>query len=343
MECKVKHMSDKAERFVLLKRPSGVPDESAFGLEQITISDELKENELRLHGLYYSVDPYMRGRMNDAKSYVSPFVLHEPIEGSVVARVVESKSEDFKTGDLVFGQLIWATDMVVKSTSVMKIDLTDALPSEYLGVLGMTGLTAYFGLLRIGQPKAGETVVISGAAGAVGNVVGQIAKIRACRVIGIVGSDQKANLLTEHFGFDEAINYKNHEDLADQIKLACPRGIDIYYDNVGGSISDTVMQSMNFKSRIVLCGQIALYNVKEIPVGPRIQPLLLKRSILMQGFIVSDFQAQFHEGIADLAKWLHDGKIESSETIIEGFENLPRALIGLFSGANTGKMIVKAA
>ena len=336
-------MSIKAERFVLRKRPTGVPDESTFGLEQVTVASELKANELRLHGLYYSVDPYMRGRMNDAKSYVAPFALNQPIEGSVIARVADSKSQKFKTGDLVFGQLTWATEMVVNADSVNKIDTTDALASEYLGILGMTGLTAYFGLLKIGQPKTGETVVISGAAGAVGTVVGQIAKIKGCKVVGIVGSDEKAKLIKDRFGFDASIDYKTAKDLTSEIKSACPNGVDVYYDNVGGTISDAVMQSMNFKSRIVLCGQISLYNAKEVPVGPRIQPLLLTRSILMQGFIVSNFQTQFPEAIADLTKWLHDGKIESSETILEGFGNLPKALIGLFSGKNTGKMIVKAA
>ncbi|MBC7690533.1 MAG: NADP-dependent oxidoreductase [Methylotenera sp.] len=336
-------MSIKAERFVLLKRPTGVPDESAFALEQVTIFTELKQNELLLHGLYYSVDPYMRGRMSGAKSYVAPFALNQPMEGSVIARVAASNSSAFRPGDLVLGQLAWATEMVVKAESVSKIDTTDALASEHLGILGMTGLTAYFGLLKIGQPKAGETVVISGAAGAVGTVVGQIAKIKGCKAIGIVGSDEKSKLIKDRFGFDASINYKTQKDLASQIKLACPDGVDVYYDNVGGDISDAVMQNMNFKSRIVLCGQISLYNAKEVPVGPRIQPLLLTRSILMQGFIVTNFQSQFPEAIADLSKWLRDEKIESSETVLEGFENLPKALIGLFSGKNTGKMIVKAA
>ena len=336
-------MSINAERFVLLKRPTGVPNETDFRLEKVTVSSELKDNQLRLHGLYYSVDPYMRGRMNDIKSYVAPFTLNQPIEGSVIARVADSKSSGFKVGDFVFGQLAWATDLVVESASVTKIDTTNALPSEYLGILGMTGLTAYFGLLKIGQPKEREVVVISGAAGAVGTVVGQIAKIKGCRTIGIVGSDEKEKLIKDRFGFDDSINYKAHKNLTAQIKLACPNGIDIYYDNVGGTISDAVMQSLNTKARVILCGQISLYNAKEVPVGPRIQPLLLTRSVLMQGFIVSNYQSQFPEAIAELSQWLQEGKIVSSETILEGFDNLPKALIGLFSGKNTGKMLVKAA
>lgn len=336
-------MKLSSEQFVLLKRPVGIPDESVFGLEEVVIPTELKENELRLHGLYFSVDPYMRGRMNDAKSYVAPFALNQPIEGSVIARVGESKTPDFKEGDLVCGQLPWATEMVVTSEKVRKINTKDALASEYLGVLGMTGLTAYFGLLKIGQPKAGETVVISGAAGAVGSVAGQIAKIKGCKVIGLAGSDEKATLLKERFGFNDAINYKKTPDLTSRLKQACPEGVDIYFDNVGGAISDAVMQNMNFQGRVVLCGQISLYNAKEIAIGPRIQPLILTRSILMQGFIVSNFQAQFPEATEELSKWLADGKLESKETIVEGFSNLPKALIGLFSGKNIGKMIVHAA
>ena len=336
-------MEIMTERFVLLKRPVGVPDESAFGLENVTIAGDLKENEIRLHGLYYSVDPYMRGRMNDAKSYVAPFALHQPIEGGVVARVAESNALNFMKGDLVYGQLPWATEMIIDAGKVRKIEPNEAIPSEYLGVLGLTGLTAYFGLLRIGQPQVGETIVVSGAAGAVGTVVGQIGKIKNCRVVGIVGSDPKAKLLTDRFKFDEAINYRVTDGLGARIKEACPNGIDVYFDNVGGVISDAVMQNMNDRSRVVLCGQIALYNAKEAPVGPRIQPLLISKSILMQGFIVGNYAAQFPEASVELRRWLDDGKLESSETIMEGFDNLPKALIGLFSGKNVGKMVIRAA
>ena len=328
-------------QFVLLKRPSGLPDESVFGLEEIKKPTEIKDDELSLHGLYYSVDPYMRGRMNDAKSYVPPFSLHQPIDGSVVARVTESKAKSFKVGDLVFGQLPWATDMTVCSSQVEKIGSTDeAHASEYLGVLGMTGLTAYLGLLEIGKPKAGETVVISGAAGAVGCVVGQIAKIKGCGAVGIVGSAEKKKLLKEHF--DQTINYKDADDLESLIKKACPKGIDVYFDNVGGTISDAVLKNMNFHGRVVVCGQISLYNSKEAPQGPRLQPLLLVRSISMQGFIVHDFKEKFPETLKVLSQWLREGKLKSSETIMKGFSNLPKAFIGLFSGKNIGKMIVKA-
>jgi len=336
----------KAKRFVLLERPVGVPDESAFGLESVIVPDGLKDNELRLHGLYYSVDPYMRGRMNAESSYIAPFRLNRPIEGHVIARVAESKSPGFEIGDLVVGQLPWATEFVISHELVKKVDLKDSLATESLGVLGMTGLTAYFGLLKIGQPKAGDTVVISGAAGAVGNVAGQIAKIKGCTVVGIVGSDEKSELIKRQFKFDAAINYKTAltaQSLQDEIKKNCPNGVDVYFDNVGGPISDLVIQSMNNFGRIAICGQISLYNLKDIPKYRDLEPLLLTRSISMKGFSVNDFEDQFPEATRQLSEWLAEGKLESSETIIDGFENLPKALIGLFSGKNIGKMIVKAA
>ena len=260
----------------------------------------------------------------------------------MVAQVSESMTPEFKVGDFVLGQLPWSTEMSVPADQVHKIDMRDALPSEYLGVLGMTGLTAYFGLLKVGQPKSGDTVIISGAAGAVGGVVGQIAKIKNCKVVGIVGSNEKAAYLKNHLNFDETINYKETDDLSSQIKRLCPKGVDVYFDNVGGVISDAVMQNMNFQSRVVLCGQISLYNSKEVPMGPRPQPILLTRSMVMQGFLVNQFQAEFPDAKKAISRWLKDGKLESSETILEGFENLPKALIGLFSGKNIGKMIVKA-
>jgi NADPH-dependent curcumin reductase CurA len=231
-------MNINSRQIVLLERPVGVPDESAFGIENTVVSGSLAAGEIRLHGLYYSVDPYIRVRMNDQESHIAPFALHKPMEGNVIARVAESKSYGFARGDLVFGQLPWATDMVISPSKVKKINLRDSLASEYLGVLGLTGLTAYFGLLKIGQPQSGDTVVISGAAGAVGSVAGQIAKIKGCRVIGIVGSDEKCELITSRFKFDAAINYKTARNLDAEIKLSCPNGVDIYFDNVGGPLSD---------------------------------------------------------------------------------------------------------
>lgn len=331
----------KTKQIVLASRPKGTPTLANFRTETINLP-EIKKGEVLLKPNFYSVDPYMRGRMNDAKSYAEPFQIDQAIKGSVTATVIESKSDNFKSGDTVVGTLPWAEQCVAPEKGLQKINTSIAPESYYLGVLGMTGLTAYFGLLHIGNPKKGETVVVSGAAGAVGVVVGQIAKIQGCRVIGIAGSDEKVTLLKEKFGFDEAINYKTTKNLTEDITKFCPKGVDIYFDNVGGEISDAVIANINFNARIALCGQISLYNSSEVPVGPRIQPMLLTRSVLMQGFIVGNYSADFSEGIKHLSEWVKDGKLKFAETIENGFDNLPKALLGLFSGENTGKMIVKA-
>jgi NADPH-dependent curcumin reductase CurA len=329
------------KQIVLAARPKGLPVAGDFRTENITLP-ALQEGEVLLKGLYYSVDPYMRGRMNDAKSYAPPYQSDAPIAGGVVASVVESKAANFKNGDMVTGFLPWRTEIVASEKLLTKIDTGLAPASYYLGILGMTGLTAYFGLMHIGKPKAGETVVVSGAAGAVGVVVGQLAKIAGCRVTGIAGSEEKVQLLKDEFGFDETINYKTTPDMKKAIAAACPDGVDIYFDNVGGTISDAVIANINFHARIPLCGQISLYNSIEVPTGPRLQPMLLTRSVLMQGFIIHNFQSEFAEGVQHLAQWVKEGKLKFTETIVDGFDSLPTALLGLFKGENTGKMIVKA-
>lgn len=329
------------DQIVLASRPKGLPVSNDFRMEQVELP-EINAGEILLKGMYYSVDPYMRGRMNDAKSYVPPFKIDKPINGTVIGRVVESKLELYEPGDIVVGNFPWQKDFIAIEKGVSKIDANFSPPSYYLSILGMTGLTAYFGLMDIGKPKAGNTVVVSGAAGAVGIVVGQIARIHGCRVVGIAGSDEKIKMLKDEFGFDEAINYKTVPDMNKAIAEACPGGVDVYFDNVGGEISDAVIQNINFYARIPLCGQISLYNSTETPMGPRLQPMLLTRSVLMQGFIVSNFQARFPEGIKMLAQWINEGKLKFTETIEHGFENLPKALLGLFNGENTGKMIVEA-
>ena len=329
------------KQIVLSGRPVGMPVLENFQTNEVELP-EIKENEVLLEARYFSVDPYMRGRMNDAKSYAPPFEIGKPIAGGVVAKVLKSKSLDFKENDWVTGNLPWQQQSVAAGAGLMKIDATIAPASYYLGLLGMPGLTAYFGLMHIGKPKAGETVVVSGAAGAVGMVVGQIAKLHGCRVVGIAGSNEKVKLLKETFDFDEAINYKTTADIKKSITDACPKGVDIYYDNVGGEISDAVISQINFHARIVLCGQIALYNSTEIPMGPRLQPMLLTRSVLMQGFIVSNYQSKFTEGFNHLSAWLKEGKLIYKETVVKGFDKLPGALLGLFEGDNIGKMIVEA-
>jgi len=329
------------QQIVLASRPTGLPTQDNFRMEDVDLP-ELNDGEILLKGMYYSVDPYMRGRMNDAKSYVPPFQIDQPIQGGVVGKVAESKSGKYQTGDVVVGMLPWQKDFIATEKEARKIDTSMAPASYYLGVLGITGLTAYFGLMDIGKPKAGETVVVSGAAGAVGIAVGQIAKIQGCHVVGIAGSDEKTKLLTTEFGFDDAINYKATPDMNKAIAAACPKGVDVYFDNVGGDISDAVIKNINFHARIPLCGQISLYNSTETPMGPRLQPMLLTRSVLMQGFIITNYQARFPEGIQKLAQWIKEDKLKFTETIEHGFENLPKALLGLFNGNNTGKMIVEA-
>jgi hypothetical protein len=329
-----------AQQIVLVSRPNGIPTKENFRTESVALP-ALNQQEVLIKGLYFSVDPYMRGRMNDVKSYAPPFQLNKPIYGNAIGEIEKSKSPRFKEGDLVRGLLPWATETVTNAESIVKIETTIAEPSYYLGILGMPGLTAFFGLLYIGKPSAGETVVVSGAAGAVGIIAGQIAKLKDCRVVAIAGSDDKIKMLKDDFHFDEAINYKTTDDLKKAVKDACPKSVDIYFDNVGGKISDAVISNINSHARIVLCGQISLYNATETPVGPRLEPLLVTRSALMQGFLVSDFKSKFSEGIQQLSQWIKAGTLKYHETILEGFDKLPEAFTGLFSGKNIGKMIVK--
>jgi NADPH-dependent curcumin reductase CurA len=315
---------------------------TAENFEIVAASSVIASNgELIVKAKFVSVDPYMRGRMSDAKSYVAPFELGKPIEGGVVAEVLESHHPDFKEGDVVLAPLKWQEIQAVSAEKVTKLDKNNTHLSYYLGILGMPGLTAYFGLLDIGKPVSGETIVISGAAGAVGVVVGQIAKIKGCRVIGISGSDEKNAYLSDELKFDEVINYKTTGSIRKAIEKDCPDGVDIYFDNVGGEISDAVISQINQGARIIICGQISLYNERKMPVGPRPQTMLLKKRALMQGFIVSDFAARFPEGVKQLATWLGEGRLVSQETIVKGFEKLPEAFIGLFEGKNTGKSLVQ--
>ena len=331
----------KVTQIVLANRPKGLPTADIFRFEEIELP-QIKEGEVLIQPLYISVDPYMRGRMNDMESYAAPFQLDAPIQGRVIGKVEESKSSQLKVGDTVSGVLPWATKSIQCASDVSKIDATNVPPSYYAGILGIPGLTAYFGLLDIGKPKAGETVVISGAAGAVGIVAGQIAKIKGCRVVGLAGSDEKVKMLKEEFGFDEVINYKTAgRNLFDAIQAACPNKVDVYFDNVGAEITEMVMMNINFKARIALCGQIALYNTPQLTRGLRFLLMVLTRSALIQGFIVGDYSDRFPEGIQQLTTWVKEGKLHFRETIIKGFDKLPEAFLGLFSGQNMGKMLVE--
>lgn len=326
---------------LLNKRPVGKPTLSDFK----TISEEIpvaKDGEILLKIVYVSVDPYLRGRMNDSKSYVPPFELNKPIQSGIIAEVIDSKNSDyFEKGDFITGNLEWKEYQVSTGKGLLKVDENEVKLSAYLGILGMTGLTAYLGLTEIGLPKKDETIVVSGAAGAVGTIVGQVGKLLGCKVVGITGSDEKVELLKLKFGFTNAINYKTTPDLKEAIKKACPDGVDIYFDNVGGEISDAVLANINKFARLPVCGAISLYNNTTAPLGPRLQPIILTKSATMRGFIIGDFFENFPAATKQLTIWLKEKNITYSETIVEGFDNIPQAFIDLFEGKNEGKMIVK--
>jgi hypothetical protein len=335
------------KKILLASRPKGMPTLDNFEIAPAEMPQP-QEGEVLIRTLYLSVDPYMRGRMNEGRSYVPPFALREVITGGGVGEVVASRADAFQPGDIVTGPLEWQLYSVARvaqgaNASIRKVDPTLAPVTTALGVLGMPGLTAYFGLLDIGQPAEGETVVVSGAAGAVGTLVCQIARIRNCRVVAIAGSDDKNRYLTGELGVDAAINYKTSADMKAALREACPGGVDVYFDNVGGEISDHVNPLINQGARIVICGQISLYNLERQDVGPRVQPYLLVKRALMRGFIVSDYAARSAEGIRQLGQWLAAGKLRYAENIVEGFENTPQAFLGLFTGDNLGKQLVKVA
>ena len=330
------------EKSILLKnRPKGKPSISDFEFVTEDINLTINDGELLLETVYVSVDPYLRGRMSDAKSYVQPFELNKPIQSGVIPKVIASKNDKFSEGNFVSGMLSWKTKQISNGDGLSKVDGSKAPLSTYLGILGMTGLTAYLGLNEIGKPKAGETIVVSGAAGAVGSVVGQIAKILGLHVIGIAGTDEKIDMLKSKFGFDAAINYNTSKDINADLKTLAPNGVDIYFDNVGGPISDAVLFNINRFARIIICGAISVYNSEALPKSVSVQPFLVKNSALMQGFIVSNYAEKFPEAIQNLSGWLTEEKLTYTETIVDGFDNIPKAFIDLFDGKNKGKMIVK--
>jgi Putative NADP-dependent oxidoreductases len=324
----------------LKSRPVGAPTSSDFEFNTTEVP-ELGNNEILVATRYVSVDPYLRGRMSDAPSYIEPFQVGKPMASGIIAEVIESKHANFKPGDFVSGMMPWKETQVLKTDGLIKVDPDQAPLSAYLGILGMTGLTAYFGLTDIGKPKKGETLLVSGAAGAVGTVVGQIGKILGLRVVGIAGSDEKVEMLQSEFGFDAGINYNTTDNMVKAISQACPDGVDVYFDNVGGEISDAVLFNINKFSRTINCGAIAVYNNTEAPKGISPQPFLVKNSASMQGFIIFDYVDRHPEGIKQLAQWLQQDKLKYTETIRQGFDNIPQAFMDLFEGKNKGKMLVK--
>ena len=327
------------KEILLASRPAGMPTLEHFQFEETEVPQP-SDGEVLVCLRYISVDPYLRGRMREGSSYIAPFEVGQVIKSAAVGDVIESRSPNFQPGDVVTGMFGWRLYDVAKAETLMKV-VPGVSPTTALGVLGATGLTAYFGLLDIGQPKEGETVVVSGAAGAVGMTVCQIAKLKGCRVVATAGSDEKNEYLRRELGVDVAINYKTTENMFAALKEACPNGIDIYFDNVGGEVSDAVMPLINDFARIVVCGQISMYNSDKPNVGPRPQPFLLIRKATMRGFIITQYANRFAEGITQLAQWFMSGKLKHAESITEGFENIPQAFIGLFSGENLGKQVVK--
>jgi len=328
-------------QIVLASRPTGVPDESNFRIETSSLP-KIDNGQVLLVQKYLSVDPYMRWRLSDFKSYSAPYDLGEPISGLGLAQVIESNDPHLKKGDWVRGLFTWAEYIIAHTDSVTKIDDNIGIPIyRYLDILGFVGYTAYCGFTTLGHPKPGETVVISGAAGAVGLLVGQIAKIYGCKVLGIAGSNEKINLLLNEYGFDEAINYKTSKNISQDLAEKLPQGVDVYFDNVGGEITDAVFENINANSRILICGQISQYNDDKPEMGPRFLPTVLKKTATISGFLASQFVHQFGEAETKLTQWILEGKLKYTETIVEGFDQIPNAFLGLFSGKNIGKMIVK--
>jgi NADPH-dependent curcumin reductase CurA len=332
---------DINRQWLLANRPAGEPGESDFEMVESPVP-EPGDGEFVGRALYLSVDPYMRGRMRDVKSYAPPAALGAVMVGGTVSQVIASKNPAFAEGEIVQGNFGWQEYAVSNGSDVRTVDAALAPVSTALGVLGMPGMTAYFGLLEVGQPVAGETVVISAAAGAVGSVVGQIARIKGCRAVGIAGGAEKCAYLTDELGFDAAVNYKAVPDLSTALAEACPDGIDVYFDNVGGATLDTVLSLINLHARIAICGMISEYNLTAPELAPRPTRALLVNRARMQGLLVHDWADSRAEGIAQMAAWISEGKLRYREDVIEGIENMPKAFLRLLRGENFGKQLVKA-
>lgn len=330
-------------QILLAARPHGEPTVDNFKQVETDIS-EPGPGQLLLRTVYLSLDPYMRGRMNAGPSYAKPVEVDEVMEGRAVCEVVKSNAPQFKLGDVVVAGTGWQEYAVIAADGVQKIDPALRPLSYALGVLGMPGLTAYTGLLNIGQPKPGETLVVAAASGAVGSVVGQIAKIKECRVVGIAGGERKCRYVKAELGFDACLDH-HQSGLAERLKAACPQGIDIYFENVGGMVFDAVLPLLNNFARIPVCGLIAHYNATELPARPDRVPqvmlsILVKR-LTFRGFIVFDFASQYPEFVAAMSGWLREGRIKYREDITDGLENAPKELIGLLKGENFGKKLIR--
>ena len=325
--------------WTLANRPVGYPQESDFVIAESEVEDPLN-GEILVRTLYMSLDPYMRGRLRDRRSYAVPVGIGDVIIGEGVGRVIASQSDEVSVGDIVACQIGWQEYAVIPAHTARVVDPSVAPISTALGVIGMPGLTAYHGLLAVGRPRPGETVLVSAASGAVGAVVGQIAKMNSCRVIGTVGSDEKADYCTQELGFDAAVNYKT-EDVFARIAELAPDGVDIYFDNVGGPVTDAAIENLALRGRVLVCGQISQYNLEEPELAPRNLWNLITKQARIEGFIVFNFQNEHEVARARLASWVRDGSLKYREDIVDGFEQAPRAFIGLMNGANFGKLLVK--
>src|SRR6476661_376834 len=333
------------QQFRLAARPVGMPKPTDWKFTSDPVR-ELADGEILVKTLYLSLDPAMRGWMNEGKSYIRPVAIDEVMRAGGIGKVVASKSPKFAVGDFVSGgigvQQYWIGPADDKTAAFYKIDPKAAPLPKYLNALGMPGMTAYFGLLEVGQPKAGETVVVSGAAGAVGQTVGQVAKQRGCRVVGIAGGRDKCDFVVNELGFDACIDYKGGS-VRDGLKTHCPQGVDVYFDNVGGEILDTVLTRINLKARIIICGAISQYNNTTPVKGPANYLSLLVNRARMEGIVVFDYAARFPPAIAQIGQWIKEGDFKTREDIVEGLENFPQALRMLFEGRNFGKLILKVA
>ena len=333
-------------RIVLNARPRGAPTAEDFRFENDPVPKP-ESGQVLLRTLYLSLDPYMRGRMSDGPSYAAPVAIGDVMVGGTVSRVEVSKHDDFKVGELVLGYTGWQDYALSDGKGLTSISYEERHPSRALGVLGMPGFTAYMGLLDIGRPVAGETVVVAAASGAVGSVVGQIAKIKSCTVVGIAGGQDKCRYVIDELGFDFCVDHRA-DDLPGHLAAACPRGIDVYFENVGGAVFDAVLPLLNTKARVPVCGLIAAYNATELPPGPDrlglLVGMLLRKRIRMQGFIVfDDYAPRWSEFAGEMGRWVQEDKVKVREDIVLGLENAPEAFIGLLQGKNFGKLVIQLA
>ena len=338
------NMSTKNRRIVLASRPVGVPLKENFRLEEVSVPSP-KEGEVLLRSIYLSLDPYMRGRMSDAPSYAAPVNIGEVMVGATVCQIEDSRHPDFAVGEWVLGNCGWQLYNTSDGTGLIKLGKNPLNPSYSLGILGMPGFTAYMGLLDIGKPKPGDTLVVAAATGPVGATVGQLGKLKGCRVVGVAGGTEKCTYAQEILGFDECLDRKD-PDFANQLRLACPDGIDIYYENVGGKVFDGVLPLLNVGARVPVCGLISRYNATKLPDGPDrlsllMATILIKR-IKVQGFIIfDDYGHRYDEFAKDMHQLVASGKIHYREHIVDDLERAPEAFIGMLEGRNFGKLVVK--